>query len=135
MREELSQLVEFRYYKSDDVLFQEDTPADAIYVVCSGGVKLTKDSDSLLTLRCQSAVLGLPGVLSRSFYCFTATVLVDSTIAVISARAFHEFLSEHSTVFGLLSQDNVPTASVRTGRWIPTSLRLLEDEPSSPKPL
>jgi CRP/FNR family transcriptional regulator len=80
-------------------LFQEDTPSDGIFVLCTGQVKLFTTSREGKTLILKIAlpgdVLGLGAVISGSPYEVTAEVIVPTEVKSIRRDEFLYFLQHH----------------------------------------
>ena len=102
-REKLAAAATFRNYLPGEVVYRAGEPADGVFVVCHGGVKVIHPDRNAnhFELACKPSVLGVPGVLSGSVYQFTAVVLVPSTIALIPAELFVEFVAEHPEAEGI----------------------------------
>jgi CRP/FNR family transcriptional regulator len=80
-------------------LFEEETPGAAVFVVCSGRVKLSCTSREGKTLLLRIAVpgdiLGLGAVISGSRYEVTAETLEPTQLKQIRRDEFLQFLSRH----------------------------------------
>ncbi len=80
-------------------LFTEDSPAHAVYVLCSGQVKLSCTSREGKTLILKMAmpgdVLGLGAVVSNSPYEVTAETVLPTRIKHIPRNDFLAFLQRH----------------------------------------
>jgi CRP/FNR family transcriptional regulator, cyclic AMP receptor protein len=81
-------------------LFQENAPSQAVYVICSGQVKLSCTSREGRTLILKIAVpgdlLGLGAVISGSRYEVTAETVQPTEIKSIRREEFLAFLRKHS---------------------------------------
>jgi CRP/FNR family transcriptional regulator, cyclic AMP receptor protein len=89
-------------YPSGAVLFQEGEPAEGIFLVCSGAVKLSVGSshgDSLL-LRAvgPGEILGLSATLTGQGHEVTAQTTTAAELAFIRRKDFLRYLREHSDV-------------------------------------
>jgi CRP/FNR family cyclic AMP-dependent transcriptional regulator len=84
---------------SGATLFQEDEPSGAVYVICTGQVKLSctsKDGRTLiLKIAMPGDVLGLGAVISGSRYEVTAQTIQNAEIKSIRREDFLAFLSKH----------------------------------------
>ncbi|ABF41105.1 cyclic nucleotide-binding protein [Candidatus Koribacter versatilis Ellin345] len=102
-RERLAAAATFRTCKPGEVLYRAGEPANGVYIVCRGGVKVTHRDQNLndFELACSTAILGVPGVMSGTVYQFSATVLVQSAVAFIPASDFVEFVAEHPEADGI----------------------------------
>jgi CRP/FNR family transcriptional regulator, cyclic AMP receptor protein len=82
------------------ILFDEGFPADGIYVLCTGKVRLSMCSPGgqKLTIRIASPgeVLGLSACLTGGLHQVTAEVLEDTQVAVVAREDFLPFLHEHT---------------------------------------
>ncbi|MGA7159064.1 MAG: Crp/Fnr family transcriptional regulator [Acidobacteriaceae bacterium] len=91
-----------RFREASDVLFNEGFPADYVYVLCSGHVKLLASSPEgrLLILRVASPgdMLGLGALLSSAVYCVTAQTLSPCTIKSIPREDFIRFVFAYPQV-------------------------------------
>jgi len=91
-----------RDYPSGAILFQEGEPAEGIFLVCTGTVKLSVGSshgDSLL-LRTAAAgeILGLSSAMTGQGYEVTAQTTTPAEVAFIRRRDFLRYLREHSDI-------------------------------------
>jgi CRP/FNR family transcriptional regulator len=81
------------------MLFQENAPGQAVYVMCSGQVKLSCSSREGKTLILKIAVpgdlLGLGAVISGSNYEVTAETVQPTEIKSIRREEFLSFLKKH----------------------------------------
>jgi CRP/FNR family transcriptional regulator len=80
-------------------LFEEDSPSDAVFVICTGQVKLSCTSKEGRTLILKIAmpgdVLGLGAVISGSKYEVTAETVQPTEIKSIRSAEFLPFLARH----------------------------------------
>lgn len=83
-------------------LFQENSKSDAVFVICTGQVKLSCTSKEGKTLILKIAmpgdVLGLGAVISGSAYEVTAETIVPTQIKSIRREEFLSFLQRHGEV-------------------------------------
>jgi CRP/FNR family cyclic AMP-dependent transcriptional regulator len=79
-------------YGAHTVILKQDTPANAVYFIHHGLVKLTWMDQSghevIAGLRHQQWLIGAPAVLLEKPYSFTVTTLSDCTLRCISAKNF-----------------------------------------------
>jgi CRP/FNR family transcriptional regulator, cyclic AMP receptor protein len=91
-----------REYPSGAVLFQEGEPAEGIFLVCAGTVKLSIGSshgDSLLLRTAgPGEILGLSSTLTGQGYEVTAQTTTPAEVAFIRHRDFLRYLREHRDV-------------------------------------
>lgn len=89
-------------YPGGAVVFREGEHCDAIFVLCSGRVKLSAMSHEgktmILRVAQGGAVLGLNAALSDSNYELTAEALEPCHIRVLHTRTLSQLLREHSDV-------------------------------------
>jgi len=89
-------------YPSGAVLFQEGEPAEGIFLVCSGAVKLSVGSSHGDSLLLRSAgpgeILGLSSALTGQGYEVTAQTTTASEVAFIRRKDFLRYLREHGDV-------------------------------------
>jgi CRP/FNR family transcriptional regulator len=80
-------------------LFQEDSPSEAVFVICSGQVKLSCSSREGRTLILKIAmpgdVLGLGAVISGTHYEVTAEIIEPTQVNRIPREEFLAFLERH----------------------------------------
>lgn len=120
-RQALNSIVRFRDCEPGERLFREGEPANGVYIVCRGGVKLVhhQQNENDFELACESAIIGLPGVMMHSVYRFTATVLVHSTVAFIPAETFLEFVQTYPEAGWVLAGFCPPgSPAPLTGQWV-----------------
>jgi len=83
-------------------LFREGEPANGIYLLCNGGVKLSIGSTHGDTLLLRSAgpgeILGLSATLTGQGHEVTAETTCSSQLAFIPAKDFLRYLREHGEV-------------------------------------
>jgi CRP-like cAMP-binding protein len=78
-------------YPANTQIFQQDTPANAVYLVERGLVKLSRVELSrqiIVGLRSRHWLLGAPAVLIEKSYSFSATTLTLCYLRTISAKGF-----------------------------------------------
>jgi len=89
-------------YPSGVVLFQEGEPAEGIFVVCSGAVKLSVGSSHGDSLLLRSAgpgeILGLSATLTGRGHEVTAQTTTTAELAFIRRKDFLRYLREHTDV-------------------------------------
>lgn len=90
-------------YPSGTVLYAENEPPRGLFILCSGGVKLTITSagtGKTLIKRIVEAgeVLGLPSVLSGNPYKSTAETIAPSQLKFVKREDFLRFNEEHRDV-------------------------------------
>lgn len=95
-------------YKKDQNLFIEGNPPFGLYCVHSGGVKITKTSQSgkhtIVRLVGSGDILGHRSLFSDSPYSATATVLEDSIICFVSKATIFKLVRENpSLAFDIMS--------------------------------
>ena len=91
-----------RSYPTGALLFQEGEPAEGIFLVCSGTVKLSVGSshgDSLLLRTAgQGEILGLSSAMTGQGYEVTAQTTAPAEVAFIRRKDFLRYLREHSDI-------------------------------------
>jgi CRP-like cAMP-binding protein len=120
-REALNRIVQFRDCEPGELLFQRGQKATGVYIVCHGGVKLVhhQQNPNEFELACESALIGLPGVMMRSVYHFSATVLVRSTLAFVSSDAFIKFVEKYPEAGWIVGGFRSPgSQSPLVGQWV-----------------
>jgi CRP/FNR family cyclic AMP-dependent transcriptional regulator len=89
-------------YPGGAVLFQEGEPADGIFLLCSGLVKLCVGSSHGDTLLLRSAgpgeILGLSATLIGQGHELTAETTTSARLVFIPRKEFLRYLQEHSDV-------------------------------------
>ncbi len=87
-------------HSDGSILFREGSPADGIYIVCAGEVKLYATSPrghtSILKIARLGDVLGLSAALSDLPYEVTAQTLSPCRFKHIAQQAFQNFLETHA---------------------------------------
>lgn len=95
------------HYKRKQVIFHENIPANGIYLIHSGIVKIYK-SDALgkeyiLQLQGSGDVLGLEDVVLDAGHCTTAEMVVDGMVSFLDRQTIMSLLnSQHSFVLHVL---------------------------------
>jgi len=89
-------------YPSGALLFREGDPADGIFLLCHGGVKLSVGSSHGDSLLLRSAgpgeILGLSATLTGQEHEVTAETTTPSQLVFIKRKDFLRYLREHSEV-------------------------------------
>jgi len=89
-------------YPSGALLFQEGEPADGIFLLCRGAVKLSVGSSHGDSLLLRSAgpgeILGLSATLTGQDHEVTAETTAPSQLIFIRRKDFLRYLREHSEV-------------------------------------
>jgi len=89
-------------YPSGTTLFQEGEPADGIFLLCSGAVKLSVGSSHGDTLLLRSAgpgeILGLSATLTGQGHEVTAETTTPARLVFIKRKDFLHYLREHTDV-------------------------------------
>jgi signal transduction histidine kinase len=102
----LTRLAEPRAVKAGDLLMEEGSPGDALYVVLDGQFEVVKHSgkqDVLLGLRGSGEMLGEMALLEQAPRMASVRALRDSRVLAISQSAFYQLLSSNpSAVFAIL---------------------------------
>jgi len=97
--QEFDVLKSVNQYPRATVLFREGQPAQNVFVLCNGRVRLSVCSESgrRLTLRIAGPgeVLGLSASLSGSPHEMTAELLANAQVALVKRRDLLLFLHEH----------------------------------------
>jgi CRP-like cAMP-binding protein len=79
-------------YPPDAVIFQQDAPANAVYLIEKGLVKLSQvqpdGRQHVSGIRSRCWLLGAPPVILDRQYMFTATTLISCELRSISAKCF-----------------------------------------------
>jgi CRP/FNR family transcriptional regulator len=96
-------------YPANRVLFSEKEPAQSVFVVLSGDVKLSINSSDgkRLSLRIarKGDILGLASALSGTAYEMTAETLYPSNIGVIGRQEFLSFLARHPEAYQAVTEE------------------------------
>jgi CRP/FNR family transcriptional regulator len=91
-----------RHREAHHILIREGYPADHVFIVCSGRVKLVASSSEgrLLLLRVAGPgdILGLAALLQGALYRVTAETLSPSTIKAIPRADFIRFMGTYADV-------------------------------------
>lgn len=89
-------------YRRGNILFREGDECSAVFVVCSGQVKVSAASSQgrSFTLRIASEgdVLGMGAVLQDKEYEATAEAIEPCQVRVLRARLFRQMLAQHADV-------------------------------------
>jgi len=89
-------------YPSGALLFQEGAPADGIFLLCRGAVKLSVGSSHGDSLLLRSAgpgeILGLSATLTGQDHEVTAETTTPSQLVFVRRKDFLRYLREHSEV-------------------------------------
>ena len=87
-------------YPSHTEIIRHDTPANAVYFIHRGLVKLTwmdqNGHEVIAGLRHQQWLIGAPSVLLGKTYSFTVTTLTDCALRCISAKNFIHLVKTHT---------------------------------------
>ena len=82
------------------VLFRQGEPARGVFVVLEGSVRLSLLRDDSRSIHVRTVgpgyLLGLPGVILRTAYLFTAKVSRDARVAFVEAEELLDFLRQRS---------------------------------------
>jgi len=96
-------------YAANVVIFSEKEPAQGIYIVIEGEVKVSLNSSdgrrlSLAIVR-KGEILGMASTLAGSPYDMTAETLYPAKLAHISSRDFLAFLTRHPEAYQAVIQE------------------------------
>lgn len=98
----LSEISLTHTYPTGAILFYEGQPAQGVYIVRSGAVKLSVNSTDGKTLIVRFSqpgeLLGLPATLTGKPYSLTAEVIEPTNLQFIARKNFLDFLREHGEV-------------------------------------
>jgi CRP/FNR family transcriptional regulator, cyclic AMP receptor protein len=96
-------------YPSSTMLFSETDPANGVFVILEGEVKLSINSSDgrrlILRIAKKGAVLGLESVISGQTSEMTAETLYPSRIAKISRRDFLAFMMRHPEAYQIVGEE------------------------------
>ena len=96
-------------YAANVVLFSEKDPAQGLYIVLEGEVKLSINSSDgrrlSLSIARKGEILGLASALSGSPYDVTAETLFPAKVAHIARRDFLGFLARHPEAYQVVIEE------------------------------
>lgn len=88
-----------------DILFREDAPSTAIYIILKGKVKIVNNYDTepleIIELSCGSS-LGEASLLGIQPHSATAVITEEATIMVLTRNLLNELYKENLELFSLL---------------------------------
>jgi len=90
----LATIAEEAAYIAGDVIYREEEPADALYLVLSGKVRLHRD-DHEITIAGQNDAFGTWALFDEAPTVATATAIEDSRLLKINREDFYDILSDH----------------------------------------
>jgi CRP-like cAMP-binding protein len=104
--------------ETDRLLFQQDAPADGVYLLHEGAVKLTMnahDGRTIFSIQAMpGSVLGLPALVSNQPYSLSAIARAEAQVSFVSRADFFAIMNEHPALSLKILQ--VLAAEVRTAR-------------------
>lgn len=104
--------------ETDRLLFQQDAPADGVYLLQQGAVKLTMNSHDGRTIfsiqAMPGSVLGLPALVSDQPYSLSAIARAEAQVSFVSRADFFAIMNAHPALSLKILQ--VLAAEVRTAR-------------------
>jgi CRP/FNR family transcriptional regulator len=90
-------------YAANAVIFSEKDPAEGIYIVIEGEVRISLNSSEgrrlSLAIARKGEILGMSSTLAGSPYDVTAETLYPAKVAYISRRDFMNFLTRHPDAY------------------------------------
>ena len=96
-------------YAPDVVIFSEKDPAQGIYIVLDGEVKLSLNSSDgrrlSLAIARKGEILGMASTLADSPYDVTAETLYPAKVAHIGRRDFLNFLTRHPEAYQAVGEE------------------------------
>src|SRR4029453_12830315 len=106
-RRKIAEVATVKQFSRGDVIFEQDTPSDALYAIASGRVKIYKmmpsGKDVILEVFGPGDPLGAVAVYIGRPFPASAAALEDTTCVVIPKQDFFRLLEQHpSLVRGLL---------------------------------
>ncbi len=100
--EQAAESAEKRTYQKDEPIFWEKDPADRIYIVAEGLVKMAKVSESgkefILGFARADHVLGEDAVFGEEEYSFSATAMEETCITVCSKEALERLFQRSPSI-------------------------------------
>lgn len=103
---------------SDRLLFQQDAPADGVYILHEGAVMLTMNSrDGRIIFSIQAkpgSVLGIPALVSNQPYSLSAIARAEARVSFVSRADFFAVMDAQPALSLKILQ--VLAAEVRTAR-------------------
>jgi CRP/FNR family transcriptional regulator len=93
----ISSIAEVTEIASQSVIFSEQEMSDAMYVVVTGSVRLSKEGKEILVAR-PSESFGTWALFDNAPRLMTAVALEDSVLLKIVSDTFYEFLADHEEV-------------------------------------
>jgi CRP-like cAMP-binding protein len=79
------------------IIFKQDEPADSMYVIVSGRVKLHKNGQEIL-IAGEKEAFGTWALVDTEPYIMTATALEDVHLLKIEQDEFYDLLSDHAEI-------------------------------------
>src|SRR3954466_7100685 len=96
-------------YAANVVIFSEKDPAQGIYIVVEGEVRVSLNSSEgrrlSLAIARKGEILGMASTLAGSPYDMTAETLYPAKVAHIGSRAFLAFLTRHPEAYQAVIQE------------------------------
>ncbi len=93
----IAMVLETVEYLPDQLIFQKGDPGDAMYVIVSGGVRVTDNGHELEHLG-ESSVFGELALLDNEPRAASVTATEDTLLLRLPQEVFHELLEGHSTI-------------------------------------
>ena len=91
-------------YPSQSIIFKQDTPANAVYLIAHGYVKLVRVAPNgnqvIIGIRRRHWLLGAPAVFLDKNYSFTAITLVPTSATCILAKDFIDLVGNNEQLSG-----------------------------------
>lgn len=99
------QLLTINEYKKGDIVFQEDEPATAIYIIASGKVKISACMDSYQYTVAEFVIgdcFGETSMIGIQRHSATATAMEDTKLIILSSSALNKLSHIDLKVFSML---------------------------------
>lgn len=97
--EQIETIIHQRYYKKNNYIFYQGDPANALYVINKGIVKLYKVSDDgkeqTIRLLFPGDFFGQSSLVSRKSHYVSAQVLEETQLCVLNQNDFQTVMNEH----------------------------------------
>ncbi len=84
-------------FQGGDIIYREGEPANAMYVVINGEVRIHRGDREVLIAKPKS-VFGVWALFEEEERVVTATCLTDSRILCLEQNDFHDLLADHSEI-------------------------------------
>jgi len=98
----------FKYYKKNEIIYRENTPADEIYYLREGKVKIfitdSKNEEQITRFVSSGNFFGIKSVVSGKIHLNSSKTIDDTTLCALPRKDFIRVAKEHSDISFYLMQ-------------------------------